>query len=391
MYLKIFLPCIVLMIIQLFSFYVYDGFNTHLGLDTKLIVSLSYIFSLFAFILFICLNKRLDCKINFIEKKGDYLFDLFVLIVTIVFINKPSIILYGLGSELGFDYVRDNFFSGENIKNIAFGSTSMSAFILMYIAPLLWFYVILLIGKKDKFRSFLFFYILFSLVLFNLSYAGRFYIYFSIIALYLKSVLEGQNLFLFLKKYLILFSFLIFLALTILSLRTNRENISNEGKDYLVLLEYHIMQPSFFGQKIEDGTLSVIGYPFKLIIESFLFPFFFIMGKSFTEISFGFYSNQFSSATLYSSYTNSSYNSFSTLFAYLYSDFYVFTPFFSFLLIMFFLFYSKIIHSYEKRLKYLLYFSLMMYFSLFQAPIFSPGCLVVLILYPFLSKFSFKK
>lgn len=71
---------------------------------------------------------------------------------------------------------------------------------LMYITPILWFYTILLIGKKDKISVFLFYYTLFSLVLFNLSYAGRFYIYFALIVLYLKNTLEGVGFFYSLKN-----------------------------------------------------------------------------------------------------------------------------------------------------------------------------------------------
>ena len=150
------------------------------------------------------------------------------------------------------------------------------------------------------------------------------------------------------------------------------------------------MQPLKKKKKIQDGTFIDDGYPFKLYIESFLFPFYFFIGKSFSDIPYGYYVNAFGQPTLYSLHTENTYNAFSTFFAFLYSDFTFLTPVFVGFINLFFLFYSKIIYDRNIRFKYLAYFSLMLYFSLFTAPILSPGALVILFLIPLFYRYKLK-
>src|SRR5690606_4470743 len=115
--------------------------------------------------------------------------------------------------------------------------------------------------------NFVFYFILLSLVVFNLSYAGRFYIYFAFLVLFLKSLLEREKILVFLKKYSILFLGLIFSAFSMVNLRSNKNVLENDSSSILKLLEYHVMQPYFFAQKIDDYLLWDDGYPFRVIFE----------------------------------------------------------------------------------------------------------------------------
>lgn len=393
MYIKIFFPFLILLLIQLLGFFFYEGFSFSPSYLTKIVVILTYVISITTILFFCIINKNFKGKLNInYEDKTNRFFSILFFLVTILFINKPTITLYFLGQELGFDYIRDKFFSLEALRASVFGSATIAAMTLMYITPILWFYTILLIGKKDKISVFLFYYTLFSLVLFNLSYAGRFYIYFALIVLYLKNTLEGGGVLLFFKKYILLVSLFIFSSFFILNVRTNSDYVAqnNDNQALFSMIEYHLMQPFFWAQKVDTGTFSGDTYPFKLIIESVFFPLFYLAGKGFSDISYGYYANEFGAFTLYSIKTGSSYNAFATLYAYLYSDFGVFTPFFSSFFIMWIFFLSKIIKDVNIRLKYLSFFCLMLYFSLFQAPIFSPGSLLILLILPFVLKFKFK-
>lgn len=393
MYFKIFYPVIFLLIIQISAFYIYNGFNLEVFFYTKIIVTLCYVSCFLSILWFSFLNRgakyvKENDYIN--ESKYKHIFDVIIIVVVIAFLVKPAVILYGLADELGFEYVRNNFFSNDALRITAFGNVQIAAFSLMYVVPMTWFYIINLIGRKDRYNNFLFYFLLLALILFNLSYAGRFYIYFSLIVIYIKSILEGQNIFVFLKKYLILILSLILTSLLMLNLRNSSNEVVDIEKDILGLIEYHIMQPFFFAQKIQDGTFLSNGYPFKTYIESFLFPMYFFVGKSFSDIPYGYYSNVFGEPTLYSFKTESTYNAFATFFAYLYSDFYFLTPIFVGVTTLFFLFYSKIIYNKNIRIKYVAYFSLMLYFGLFSAPILSPGALCILFVVPLFYRYKFK-
>ncbi len=393
MYFKIFYPVIFLLIIQISAFYIYNGFNLEVFFYTKIIVTLCYVSCFLSILWFSFLNRsakyvKENDYIN--ESKYKHIFDVIIIVVVIAFLVKPAVILYGLADELGFEYVRNNFFSNDALRITAFGNVQIAAFSLMYVVPMTWFYIINLIGRKDRYSNFLFYFLLLALILFNLSYAGRFYIYFSLIVIYIKSILEGQNIFVFLKKYLILILSLILTSLLMLNLRNSSNEVVDIEKDILGLIEYHIIQPFFFAQKIQDGTFLSNGYPFKTYIESFLFPMYFFVGKSFSDIPYGYYSNVFGEPTLYSFKTESTYNAFATFFAFLYSDFYFLTPIFVGVTTLFFLFYSKIIYNKNIRIKYVAYFSLMLYFSLFSSPILSPGALCILFVVPLFYRYKFK-
>ena len=381
MYLKLFLPLIILALIQMLGMLLYDGFSYFLNDETFFVVFLSYFFFICS-IFFICYFSDGNKK-KLPQNNENFNFkDFIVFISTIFFIVKPSIMLFTIGNEFGYDYVRANYFSDNSFKELIFGNLTISLLTQIYVVPFLWFYVFLLMGSENKYKKTLFYFVLLSLVSFNLAYAGRFYIYFALIALYLKNIIDGNNFVFFVKKYLLFSITLIFLALLMANLRVREDGVATGNKDFLMLLEYHLLPPYFLGQKIDEGNLILLGYPFRTLIEGIfapILPLFDILVQNIPQLK---YPSNFDNPTLYSKYTDSYYNAFSTFFAYIYADFGYFTPIVSFIFVSYLFFTSFFIKNQILRIKYIGYLCLMFYFSLFQATIFSSGTLLVVFFVP---------
>ena len=395
MYLKIFYPIFFLITLQVLGFFIYNGFQVELDQNIVYLVIACYLFTSFAILLF-CFNSKnsYDEKkpiIFYVKSNREIYLNFLLLILILLFINKPTFLLYTIGSEFGFDYLRQNYYNSDSIRGVAYGNMTFAVLTQMYIVPILWFYLFLIMDKKHKFSIFLFHYLLVSLILLNLAYAGRFNIYFAFLVLYLRNVILQEGFLNFIKKYTIIFSLLFFVSMYISNLRVGAEGLANDADDFIKLLEYHIAQPYFFAQKISDGTLINDGYIFKIFLEGLFFPIYYLMGVSFSDTTIGYYSTIFGNPTLYSYNTHAYYNAFSTLYAYLFSDYGYFTPIFCFIIISYLLYSSLLIYNFSYRLKYLGYLSLMMYFSLFQAPILFPGTLLILFFYPIFFKFFVKR
>lgn len=388
MYIKLFIPVLLLSLLQLSSYYLYNGFSYQSNTSTSILVSFFYISFIFS-ILFFCFFLNNNYSYNLLKIKSVSKFDLFICFLVLIFITKPTLVMFGIGNQLGFDYVRANFFETDLIRREAFGNMFIAIFCQTYLVPFLWFYTIMMIDNNTKGRKFIFYFLLFSLILFNFSYAGRFYLYFSILVLYLKNLIDNNGFTYFLKKYSLILLPLFLVSILITDLRGS-ENI-DEKNGLLILLEYHILQPFFLSQKIEYGDIVYNGYPFKTLVEGIFAPFYYFLGVGLNELPQGYLPIVFSKFTLYSNYSDSYFNAFATFFPYLYSDFGFFAPLFVFIYFIYFLFSSFLISNIHLRVKFLSFLSLMMYFSLFQAVIFSYGCLLIILFFPLLNYFSRKR
>lgn len=382
MYFKIFYPLIILSLFQVFSLIFYQGFSYRVG-DASFLLVLSCYFS-FLFSIFLGCSIFCKKKINFEFKYDKYNWkDLCIFMLTLFFIVKPTIILFGLTNEYNYDYVRTNFFSSNSFKELVFGNLTISLVTQIYVVPLLWFYVFLLINQKNKIKIFLFYFLLISLVAFNLSYAGRFYIYFAIIVLYMKNLIEGHSLIGFFKRHMIIVISLIFFSLLMANLRANKDGLATTNHDFLVLMEYHLLPPYFLAQKIDDGSLDLVGYPFRTLIEGVFAPILPYLGLLVQDIPQLKYLAIFNDSTLYSNYSGNYYNAFSTFFAYVYADYKYLSPIFVFCFVFFIFYTSYFIKDQNLRVKYLAYICLMFYFSLFQSTIFTSGTMLLMLMIPF--------
>lgn len=381
MYFKIFLPFLVFALFQLINFYFYEGYNLEVSLSNQILITEMYVACILAIVVFCTTYKKNNVFYygeNFnSHKKMEYI----MLFMACIFLIKPTIVLFGIGMELGFGYLRANYYTDPLIQQMAYGSNLIVALTNYYINPILWFYLIFISNSKHPRTKKVFFLLLVILVLFNLSYGGRFNIYYSILILYLKVILEGRSVFNSIKKYGYLIAILVFISFWMLFER----NVNNQGvldNVWLGLYEYHNLPTFLLAQKIENKDILVEGYAFKSSFYSLISPLFMIFGLSGDSIPYFYYPVILGKFTLYSFYSENFYNSYTTLFAYFYIDNGYFSPIIIFIHFIILLFYSKIIPNHDIRYKYLCFIVFTLYNSLFMAPFFNPGYVLIIYLFP---------
>lgn len=373
----IMLPPLFFMIFQLLMYIFYDGFEYKYTDTTFFLVVSLYIASIAAMLFFSFPEKKNIIKYS--GKDRDIgLWDYFLLIIVLFFILKPTVFLYFMGKELGFDYVRDNYFSTSFIREKAYGSMFFAIMTQFYISVLIWFYLILIIDSKKK--NFIFYIILISMVLYNLSFAGRFNMYIVLLILYYKTIIQGGRWYDYIKKYSPVFIIFLMLSFFTVLIRSFNDDVDDflYLDELLVLFEYHVIPPFLMSQKIDTNILLNNGYPFSSVFEGFFAPFFYFLGSGFGGLPQGHISEIFSEFTLYSIRTDIYYNAYSTFYSLFYYDFGLMAPIFVFLFVFLVLSLNKIIIDSGIRVKYLIFISLMFYFGLFQNSILSYGVLLLL-------------
>lgn len=387
MYLKIFTPVFFLLLLQIIAFLIYGGFILNVSNSVFFLVIFGYLAILISIIItknHFGINGRLD---RYILNKNIKLISIFIILF---FLLRPIVVMIGISSTLGQDYIRYNFFYDKQLQIQIFGSIFMSSFTLSYIIPISWFLVVLLIGSKDKLGVILFYIFLLALVVFNASYAGRFNMYFALLMIYFRSVYIGDGFNKFFLKNSYIFIFVFIYSFFILFIRQNKNSNDFGYNDLLMLLEYHILQPFFLSQKIMSSEIVFEGFPFKVVLTSFFAPIYYILGFKGDSIPISYYPQILNDYTLYSQYTGSIYNAYATFMAYFYIDFGFFYPLaivFSWLVILVF---SLMIKSKELRVLYLIFISFSLYASLFQAFILSTGAMLIIGLFPIICRLSEK-
>lgn len=389
MYLKIFFPFLMLLVFQIFSYFTYGFFTYRPSYETQLFILANYV-AAFLSVLIACVFFDQKIENRFVSKKfiSNIILDYVFALLALLFLLRPIIVLFGIGFTYDFEYLRINYYQDESLQILAYGSMAISALTNFYLVPLLWFYILFISNSTEKRTTIIFYFILLMLVLFNLSYGGRFNIYFSLIVIFIRNILLGGGVFTFIKKYILLISSLVFVSFIMMLVRTNQQ-VQSSLKDWFALIEYHILPTFILSQKIDDKILQVDGFPSRVILQSINAPFLFINGGRGDSIPYIYYPKLMSDFTLYSDLTNNYYNAYSTLFAYFFVDYGWFSPIF-FCIFVFYIFFVSLFLSKDLRVKYLSYFAFMLYISLFQAPIFSPGAITLLVVFPLLY-FVFKK
>lgn len=398
MVIKFFYPVLSLLLFQVLAFLFYDGFRIEIEDSVKISVLLSY-FSNFIAIFIFCLiftfffNKKRNFKFIEIDKRVN----IFFIFLSVFFLLKPILVLNSIGISLGYDYLRIAYFQDPNIKKMVYGSEIINSITTFYIIPILWMYVIFLFNAKDRLSVKTFYFLLMLLVLFNLSYAGRINIVYAVLVLYFRFIFLGGGVLSFLKKYIPFLLFLLLISFIPLLLRSGEKVDDLEGGVMIELIEYHILQPFYLSQKIQLGYLDPTddSYPFRLIIQAILSPFYFLLGYGGESLSYYYYQNNFlMDFSLSSKYSAVSYNAYATYMAYFYVDYGLLTPVFIFIVLMLIFFSSFLFLEKDLILKFLAYIALMLYSSMFMGGVFAPGPLFLLILTPwfvFLYKMILKR
>lgn len=376
---KILLPVGVLALLQLVAFLFYEGFFLTLRASTELLVVVCYLLFMLSLFGFSLLGRK-DAPefssedVSGIEKKDKWIISLVVALI-LLFVTLPTIKLTLLSIELGADYVRNNIFKDE-LRDMVFGSVTRSALTNLYVIPFLWWVAIIYSTRPDTLSKFFFWFLLISIVAFNLSYAGRNAIYYMVLLVYFSYVIRGKSVFAFFRKNLLLLVIMFFLAFLVASMRVTSKEVTLL-ENIFSLFEYHVLQPFLFAQKIE-ATEWIDLYPFETAVKSLFFPGFYVAGVDYGGTPLGMYANQFYDFTLYSLNSMRYYNSFTTFFPFFYAETRNFSPIFIFFFTLGLLLSTLLVPSWILQKKLQAYVALMLFFSLFKFQILTPGVLSVI-------------
>lgn len=384
MYIKIFYPVIFLLLLQIISYFTLDRYFLETKESTNILILVSYIALLLVIILFSVKEKKYNYNIISETINKNLKMNILVFGLTLLFILRPTILLIGMNIEFGADQVRYMFYNADGIYKQVYGIGILGTIANYYIVPFLWFYALFISDRKDRFSIFLFYFIVIILSVYNASYAGRFFIYYALIAIYMRYLILGISL----KG--VLFKIIFFVLLSFFSsiYIVNSRNVSNM-LDYTGMLQsiydYHVGGVFFLAQKLETVQPLVNNelHLFRVIYEGLFSPIFYALGRPLGDLTVVYHVGYIlSEATLYNKDSGTFFNAFSTFFYFFFLDYGFFAPIFIFVIIGYVLFSSNFISNYSSRLKYLAYISLVLYFSFFTGVFFMPGYLMVIFFVP---------
>lgn len=383
MYFKLFTPFIIFLLFQLISFFILDDFDYTGNYYINSVVVLSYIFSIFSIFFASIFYKKNEYKNNFCgvaNKKINF----FIILLTLFFIVKPTLILIAMNVELGAEQVRQIYYNEAGIYNRIYGIGFLGSITNFYLVPFFWLYCLLICDKKDKLSIFTFYFLVISLALYNASYAGRFFMYFALLVMYMRFTLIGVNFLKFLISLFSIITIILYVSSIIVSNRNGQESIS-----FFELFEslglYHSGGIFFLAHKMEEFSpyISNDYHPFRILFENLIAPIKFMLGGSMYDMTYvNHVSGTLANPTLYNFERGTYFNAFSTFYYFIYIDFLNFTPVFSFIYIFYIIMSAKFIANSSLRWKYLSFAALVFYFSLFQGQIFSPGYSLIIFGFP---------
>ncbi len=371
---KIYLPLVFLITIQMWGYFLYDGFEIYEAISTKLLIIGCYLSLFFSIIITLCIKRN---NLFTIEKiyvtRWVVVVAVIFSIATLVLVLLPTIKLISFINIIGYDSIRDLFFSNTDFQFGLFYHRYIALFVLSYYMPIAWFFIIWLAQYDDKNMNALFWFNSVVLVAFSISIAGRFSIYYLIIVLYYKAILRGgkyKDLFYFFVGvvFLVVISFVVLKFRNVVSPGLVDYRSFFDEHEINSVIEYNILSPFFLSQKITEnfGYLSFLQVPFATTFSGLLFAF---LGTDSPLIAVGEYLNIF---TLYSKYTSNDYNAFSTVFAYFIMDFGFLAPFFCLFFFVLLLNIHLIFPVYYVG-AFRLYVILQIFFSLYSSKVTSPG------------------
>lgn len=375
------IPALLLALFQLVMYFFVDEFYISPQESTDVIVFMFYMSFVLGILAFSATCPRAGARAHEPYKKDkSVLFFIFVIALTVFFIVIPTVKMFLLMGSVGYENIRMLVFRSDEFAAAVFGSRTVQSLTQNYIKYALWIVALFLSEKNNKERI-LFLFVVFSLVLFNMAYAGRFSLYYLFVVFFLKSMVEQKKISAGAVKLVLCAGLVFFISYLILVYRLGGDLMS--GSSVLEsLLRYHWMQPFLLAQKIESEYIFINGFPFRSVVEAVFFPIYYFFGVSFSELSIGEYLSYFNEPTLMSHSTGSYANAFVTLFPYFYADFKLFGPLFVFLFFVYVSFCSKLIDNDSVRVRYLACFALFMFFSLFQGELFVPMVISFIVFFP---------
>lgn len=377
---KIYFPLIFLIMIQMCGYFLYEGFEIHETISTKLLVVGCYLSLFFSIIITLYIKGNNIFNVDKIDApRWSVIVAVAFSIATIILVLLPTVKVISFINVVGYDSIRDAFFSNTDFQFGLFYHRYIALFVLSYYIPIAWFFIIWLAQYDDRNMNVLFWFNSIILVVFSISIAGRFSIYYLIVILYYRAIFRGgkyKDFFYFIISiiFLVTVSFLVLKLRNITSSDMVEYNSLFDEHEVNSVIEYNILSPFFLSQKITEnfGYLSFLQVPFASTLSGVLFVF---LGSDSPLISAGEYFNIF---TLYSKYTNNDYNAFSTVFAYFIMDFGFLAPFFC-LFFFVLLFNIHTIFPVYYASAFRLYIILQIFFSLYSSKVTSPGFQVFIV------------
>ena len=194
---KIFTPFIILLSFQIIGYLLYDGIKFHASETIDLQVLSMYLVSFISLFVFFILSKNNNSLAKISQDEGGIKkkTSIIVVISALLLLVRPTIVLYYLGSEIGFDSLRTEFFTNYSIRQLVYGHLFIEWFTNQYYVYFMWFYIIYISINKDRFNTRVFYLLILLMVLYNMAYGGRFNIYYALIAIYFRGVLNGDGLY----------------------------------------------------------------------------------------------------------------------------------------------------------------------------------------------------
>lgn len=376
-YLLILLPVFTLALIQVLAFHLYDGFIYESSFKTKLSITITYLVFIFLlpFIVFFGSNAN-AVHYSKVNNLGATLVVL-AIVFAIYFLLKPAIsLILMIFGGVDIAMLREGFFHDQELRSHLFGSGFKAAVVEAYVVPFIWVVVFFLVNERSKWFSAAFYILCAILIIYGLSAGGRFAIYFSMLAIYIRYLVIYGRI-----TPRLVFSILVMFALGVL-IGLGR---GIEGLLYS-LFEYHIMQPFLLDQRLNHDFMQIysVDIPFYALLTNLFFPFYYVVNGSENMPIFqvGMY---FSDFTLFSDVTDRSYNAYHTMFAFFYYDVGLYAPLlvvvFMFLLFLF----MSLIRSGYLRIKYLSFLVFVLFLGLFQGGPFNPVYMTVIFGFPLFS------
>mgnify|MGYP007082583778 CR=1 FL=1 len=376
-YLLILLPVFTLALIQVLAFHLYDGFIYESSFKTKLSITITYLVFILSLPFFVFLGSNIDtAHYSKINNLGATLVVL-AIIFAMYFLLKPAIsLILMIFGGVDVAVLRENFFHDQGLRSNLFGSGFMAAFVGAFVVPFIWVVVFFLVNERSKWFSAAFYILCAILIIYGVSAGGRFAIYFSMLAIYVRYLVIYGRI-----TPRLVFSILVMFALGVL-IGLGR---GIEGLLYS-LFEYHIIQPFLLDQRLNHDFMQVysVDIPFYAFLTNLFFPFYYVVNGSENMPVFqvGMY---FSDFTLYSHLIGKNYNAYHTMFVFFYYDVGLYAPLLVIVFMFLLFFFMKMIRSGYLRIKYLSFLVFVLFHGLFQGGPFNPVYMAVIVGFPLFS------
>ncbi len=298
-------------------------------------------------------------------------------------------------ADIGLLGIRDRFFYDESYNVNLYGSKAILFLGNIIVMPMLVSILIFVMTNRTKFGNLLLWYLVILLALFSIASAGRFVFYYLVIIYVLVRLYSGRISGRNLAFIAVFFAVIVVISVTIQINRTaDIQNYSATPiEDYIVdsLVNYHILGPYMLASGMVDnfGLSSGGNIPGLATIGSFVSPIVYLVTGRLVDVPSIYLGSYLSEMQVYSPSTFADYNAFGTFFASIFFD-YKFGAIVASLIYGFCIPFLPSFVTQSLRKAFTILLAFLIYFGLFQDPLFSIGFEWIMIAIIFFSVISKK-